>query len=605
MSSSSKFILGVSAHYHDSAAALISSSGEIIAAAQEERFTRIKHDHSFPVNAIAYCLKAAGGELEAVAYYEKPILKFERALETSFAGVPGSLPSFVRGMISQMGGKLSERKEIRKHVGDFPVYFTKHHEAHAAAAFFPSPFKDAAVLCIDGVGEWDCVTWGVGSGNKITARQCIEFPHSLGLLYSAFTGYLGFKVDSGEYKVMGLAPYGAPKYAKLILDNIVELKEDGSFWLDQKYFDYCWGKHMYSREFDNLFKRAPRKAEALLTQDDMDMAASIQEVMETIVMKIARNVKKESGAKNLCMAGGCALNCTANGKLLRSGLFDDIWVQPASGDAGCALGAALAINYHALERPRVVGHGDSQKGSLLGPSYTSSEIKSALEKYGAKFKEHGAELNRVAAKMLAEGKIIARFAGRAEFGPRALGNRSILADARNPEMQKKLNLAVKKRESFRPFAPSCLEEDVSQFFDLDRPSPYMLFCAQVAQTVLIPADEGEKKLSGIDRLRARRSKLPAITHVDGSARIQTVSKDDNPDYWKIISEFKKLTGYGCIVNTSFNVRGEPLVGTPEDAYRCFMYADIDALVLEDLLLLKEEQPPAKGLDEYFKKLNPD
>jgi len=605
MTSSSKFILGISAHYHDSAAALISASGEIIAAAQEERFTRIKHDHSFPVNAAAYCLQAAGGELEAVAYYEKPILKFERALEISFARVPGSLPSFVRAMTSQLGGKLSERKEIRKLVGDFPVYFTRHHEAHAAAAFFPSPFKEAAFICIDGVGEWDCATWGTGAGNKITARQSIEFPHSLGLLYSAFTGYLGFKVDSGEYKVMGLAPYGEPKYTKLILDNIIELKDDGSFWLDQKYFDYCWGRRMYSREFDNLFKRAPRKAEAPLAQDDMDMAASIQEVMETALIKIARNVKKETGAKNLCMAGGCALNCVANGKLLRSGLFDGIWVQPASGDAGGALGAALTINYHALGRPRAEGRGDSQKGSLLGPSYSSSEIKSALEKYGAKFKEPGAELNKIAAKMLADGKIVARFSGRAEFGPRALGNRSILGDPRNPEMQKKLNLAVKKRESFRPFAPSCLEEDVSLLFDLDRPSPYMLLCAQAARNIIIPPDEAEKKLSGLERLRARRSKLPAVTHVDGSARIQTVSREANPAYYEIILEFKKLTGFGCVVNTSFNVRGEPLVGTPEDAYRCFMYADIDALILEDLLMLKEEQPAPEGLDKYFGNLAPD
>ena len=611
MNSSSKYILGISAHYHDSAAAVVSASGEVIAAAQEERFTRIKHDSSFPERAVRFCMDAVGGagRLEGVAYYEKPLLKFERVLETVLAHVPESLFTFVKSMPAWVGGRLGARKEILKCVGaDVPVYFTGHHEAHAASAFFPSPFREAAVVCLDGVGEWDTSTWGVGIGNKIEARQRIEFPHSLGLFYSAMTAYLGFKVNSGEYKVMGLAPYGEPKYAKLILDNIIDVKEDGSFWLDQKYFDYCAGGRMFGEEFDRLFGRRARAAESPLVQDDMDLARSLQEAAETVILKIARHARRQSGMRNLCMAGGCALNCVANGAVLRSGLFDDVWVQPASGDAGGALGAALAANYHALGRPRVaLGRDDSMKGALLGPSYSTDGTKAALVNFGAKYKEYpdAGELGRQVARLIFDGKVVGRFSGRAEFGPRALGNRSILADPRKPEMQRKLNLAIKKREGFRPFAPSCLEEDALELFDLWGKSPYMLFTAQVAEAILIAPDGAEAELKGLDRLGARRSLLPAITHVDGSARIQSVSRRVNPEYWDIIREFKRLSGYGCVVNTSFNVRGEPLVGSPEDAYRCFMHTDMDALAIENLLLLKREQPALAGVEEFAAKFEPD
>lgn len=570
MNSNSRFILGISAHYHDSAAALVSADGEIIAAAHESRFTRIKHDNSFPKNAINYCMGLARGKIDAVAYYEKPILKFERVLEVQFANVPRSLLSFVHSMSSQIA-KLRVKKEIRKAVGkDIPVYFTRHHEAHAASAFFPSPFDSSAFLCMDGVGEWDSTSFGVCSGNKIEFLGRAEFPHSLGLLYSAFTGYLGFKVDSGEYKLMGLAPYGTPKYADLILKHIVDVKDDGSFWLNQNYFNYCWGNRMYSRAFDELFHRRPRRPESLITEDDMDLAASIQHVIEEIILKIARHVKKLTNAKNLVMSGGVALNCVANGRLLKSGIFDNIWIQPASGDAGGALGAALAI----------AGCKVSQKGSFLGPKYSRDEVRESLKKYKAVFSEYSV---KTIAKMITDGKIVARFSGRAEFGPRALGNRSILADPRNPYMQKKLNHAVKKRESFRPFAPACLEEDASLLFDIDVPSPYMLFTAKVKDNV----------------------NLPAITHVDKSARVQTVSIDENPGFWKIINEFKKITGIGALVNTSFNIRGEPIVESIDDAYRCFMYADIDALIIEDMLLLKENQLEIDGLEKYFSSLKSD
>lgn len=608
------YILGVSAYYHDSAAAIL-KDGEIIAAAQEERFTRIKHDSDFPKLAAEFCLKEAGIEakdLDAVIYYEKPFIKFERILETNLAYVPKSLGAFTRGMPVWLSKKLFIPREIDKNFNKelkCPIYFCTHHESHAASAFFPSPFEKSAIICLDGVGEWSSATWGVGKNNKIELEQNIEFPHSLGLLYSAFTGYLGFKVNSGEYKVMGLAPYGEPKYVDLILGNLIDVKEDGSFWLDQTYFDYCNGEYMTSKKFHDLFGIEPRQPESKLTQKDMDLARSIQKVTEIIVLKIANYVYKKTGMKNLCLAGGCALNCVANGKILKEGPFENIWIQPAAGDAGGALGAALFANYHIFNKERKVQTPDFQKGSLLGTGYSVEEIKSAITGFNAVYEEYGneEELAKQVAKYISEGKSIGHFAGKMEFGPRALGNRSILADSRNSEMQKRLNLAIKKRESFRPFAPSCLEEDASKFFDIpiSKNSPYMLITAPIQDSIKIELPEEEKKLEGIEKLKANRSILPAITHVDYSARLQTVSKETNPRYWKIINEFKKLTDSSVIVNTSFNVRGEPLVNTPENAYKCFMYTDIDVLVLENLILLKENQPKLDGMEEYQKQFKLD
>ncbi len=601
------YILGISAYYHDSAAALI-KDGEIIAAAQEERFTRIKQDSNFPKLAVEFCLKEAGiqpEDLEAVIYYEKPFLKFERILETNLAYVPKSLKAFTRGMPVWLNKKLFIPKEIDKnfdHRLDCPIYFCHHHESHAASAFFPSPFEEAAIICLDGVGEWHTTTWGTGKSNKIELKQAIEFPHSLGLLYSALTGYLGFKVNSGEYKVMGLAPYGEANYVDLILNNLIEIKEDGSFWLDQTYFDYCNGEYMTSKKFHDLFGEPPRKSESELTQKHMDIAKSIQKVTEIIVLKIANHVYEKTKMKNLCLAGGCALNCVANGKILKEGPFENIWIQPAAGDAGGALGAALLANYHILKNERIISSADSQKGSLIGDNYSNEEIKNYLDGIKADYKEFSEEdeLAKTIANLIAEGKIIGHFAGKMEFGPRALGNRSILADPRNREMQTKLNLAIKKRESFRPFAPSCLEEDASSIFELKegKNSPYMLITSPINESIKNELTDDEKTLIGIKKLKAIRSKLPAITHVDYSARIQTVSKETNPRYWKIINEFKQLSNYPVIVNTSFNIRGEPLVSTPENAYKCFMYTDMDVLVLENFILLKENQKELEGKEEY-------
>lgn len=602
------YLLGISAYYHDSAAALL-KDGEIIAAAQEERFTRIKQDSEFPINAVNYCLDRAGitpEELDGVVYYEKPFVKFERILETAMAHVPFSMRSFINAMPVWLNKKLFIPSQIDKHFEKklkCPIYFTSHHESHCASAFFPSPYEEAAILCLDGVGEWDTTTWGIGKGNKIEIKQKIEFPHSLGLLYSALTGFLGFKVNSGEYKVMGLAPYGEPIYADLIKEKLVDIKEDGSFWLNQEYFGYCTTDYMYNEKFIKLFGREPRKPETMLSQNDMDIAASIQSVTEEIVLKLANYVYKQTGMKNLCLAGGCALNCVSNGNILKNGPFENIWTQPAAGDAGGALGAALAIHYMHFNNERKADNvHDFQKGSLLGPQYSDEEIIETLEKYDAKYTKYETEeeLTKVIAKYISEGKSIGNFAGKMEFGPRALGNRSILADPRNREMQKNLNLAIKKRESFRPFAPSCLEEDVEKFFAIKpgKKSPYMLLTQPISDGIKTELSEEELRYKGINKLKAYRSTLPAITHVNYSARIQTVSKEVNPRYWNIINEFKKLTDCSVVVNTSFNIRGEPIVNTPENAYKCFMYTDLDVLVLENFVLLKPEQTVLEGKEEY-------
>ena len=601
------YLLGISAYYHDSAAAII-KDGVIIAAAQEERFTRIKQDSNFPIKAIEYCLKEAGIEpeqLDGVVYYEKPFVKFERILETAMAYTPFSMKSFINAMPVWLKTKLFIPSQIDKHFEkklQCPIYFTTHHESHCASAFFPSPFEEAAILCLDGVGEWDTTTWGIGKGNKIEIKQKIEFPHSLGLLYSAFTGFLGFKVNSGEYKVMGLAPYGEPIYKDLILEKLIDVKEDGSFWLNQEYFGYCTTDYMFNEKFEKLFNRKPRKAESTLSQDDMDMAASIQAVTEEIILKLANYVYKQTGMKNLCLAGGVALNCVSNGNILKNGPFENIWTQPAAGDAGGALGAALAIHYMHLKNERMTNGNDFQFGSLLGPKYSDEEILETLKEYDAKYTKYETEeeVAQVVAKYISEGKSIGHFAGRMEYGPRALGNRSILADPRNREMQKNLNLAIKKRESFRPFAPSCLEEDVEESFDIrsGKKSPYMLLTQPISEKIMTELTEEEKNYKGIEKLKAYRSTLPAITHVNYSARIQTVSKEINPRYWNIINEFKKLTDCSVVVNTSFNIRGEPIVNTPENAYKCFMFTDLDVLVLENFVLLKEEQNRIEGIEQY-------
>jgi carbamoyltransferase len=608
------YLLGISAYYHDSAAAII-KDGVIIAAAQEERFTRIKQDSDFPINAINYCLEEAKitcEELDGVVYYEKPFVKFERILETAMAYTPFSLRSFVNSMPVWLNKKLFIPNEIDKHFDKrlkCPIYFTTHHEAHCSSAFFPSPFEEAAILCLDGVGEWDTTTWGIGKNNKIEIKQKIEFPHSLGLLYSAFTGFLGFKVNSGEYKVMGLAPYGEPIYKDLILNELVDVKEDGSFWLNQTYFGYCNSDYMFNEKFEKLFNRPARKPETELSQSDMDIAASIQAVTEDIILKLANYVYKQTGMKNLCLAGGCALNCVSNGNILQNSPFENIWIQPAAGDAGGALGCALAIYYMKLNNERVVNSDDLQFGSLLGPRYTDSQILETLNKFEAKYTkyENDEETAKIIAKYLKEGKSVGHFAGRMEYGPRALGNRSILADSRNREMQKNLNIAIKKRESFRPFAPSCLEEDVEKYFAIksNKKSPYMLLTQYISDSIKIDLTQEEKNYKGLDKLKAYRSKLPAITHVNYSARIQTVSKKINPRYWNIINEFKKLTDCSVIVNTSFNIRGEPIVNTPENAYKCFMYTDLDVLVLENFVLLKEEQKKIDGIEQYQKQFKLD
>jgi len=594
-------ILGVSAFYHDSAAVLI-DDGSIIAAAQEERFSRQKHDASFPEKAIAYCLEEAGGglsQVDYVAFYDKPFLKFERLLETYLAFAPKGFRSFSMAIPLWLKEKLFQKnlldKEFRKFDDGFngreKLLFAEHHQSHAASAFFPSPYQDAAVLTMDGVGVWETTSVALGSGNRLEMIKEIHFPHSLGLLYSAFTYYIGFKVNSGEYKLMGLAPYGEPRYAALITDNLIDVKSDGSFRLDQSYFDYCSGLTMTNTRFDDLFGGPPRRPEEPLTQRHMDLAASIQAVTEEIVLRITRWLADETGASNLCLAGGVALNCVANGKVLGQGRFAHVWIQPAAGDAGGALGAALLVYHRFHGRPRRPLDGrDAMGGSFLGPAFRQNQIEERLARVGAKFTAlSAAGTIDAAATALAEGKAVGWFQGRMEFGPRALGGRSILGDARSPEMQKTLNLKVKYRESFRPFAPSVLFEDLADWFEMNHQSPYMLVVGGVAEDRRRQTGDEEKTLFGIDKLNAARSQIPAVTHVDYSARVQTVHGDTNPRYHALITRFKELTGCPVIVNTSFNVRGEPIVCTPEDAFHCFMGTEIDVLVVGNCYLEKEDQ----------------
>ena len=589
-------ILGISAFYHDSAACLV-QDGRIVAAAQEERFTRKKHDHRFPTSAIKYCLREAGiagKDLDVVAFYDKPFLKFERILETYMQYAPAGLASFIKAMPLWLKQKLWIKDHIKEDLGfDGTILFPEHHESHAASAFFPSPYQDAAFLTMDGVGEWTTTSWGEGRGNRITIGGEIPFPHSLGLLYSAFTYYTGFRVNSGEYKVMGLAPYGEPKYKDLILDRIVDLKEDGSFHLDMSYFNYAAGLTMTGPRFHALFGGPPRQPESELTQREMDLARSVQEVTEEAVIRMARHVRKETGLAKICLAGGVALNCVANGVLLRSGIFEDLWIQPAAGDAGGALGAALYAWHQYLDNPRQADEcTDFQQGSYLGPLFTEEQTQEFLERHSFPYRRlEGSEIAETVAELLTQEKVVGWHQGRMEFGPRALGARSIVGDARSPKMQEVMNLKIKYRESFRPFAPSVLNEKASEVFDIDRGSPYMLLVTDVCKERQKPMTEEEKSFFGLQKLYVQRSDVPAITHVDYSARLQTVHAETNPLYHEMISAFDRRTGYPVVINTSFNVRGEPIVCTPEDAYRCFMRTEMDYLMVGNFLLAKEEQPP--------------
>ena len=598
-------ILGISAFYHDSAACLI-EDGNIIAAAQEERFSRKKHDAGFPIQAIRYCLREANvpaGSIDEVVFYEKPFVKFERLLETYLAFAPLGFKSFTAAIPVWVKDKLFQKtliiKELSKGIDNTinwngRLLFSEHHLSHAASAFFPSPFESAAVLTLDGVGEWTTTSLAVGRGKELSVLKEIHFPHSLGLLYSAFTYYTGFKVNSGEYKVMGLAPYGNPIYADLISDHLLHIANDGSFQLDMSYFNFATGLTMTNKKFDALFGGPARAPESELTQREMDLAASVQKVTEDVVCRLARGIAKETGEKNLCLAGGVALNCVANGILLREKIFDNIWIQPAAGDAGGALGAALAnwYRHHATDRRRPEGR-DAMRGSYLGPCFSDSEIRAELTKMGAVFHQKDKEtLTDVVATALAEGKAIGWMQGRMEFGPRALGGRSILADPRSGMMQKQLNLKVKYRESFRPFAPSVLREHIGEWFDHDDDSPYMLLVADVSKSKRIAVTDEEQSRFGIDKLNVQRSSIPAVTHVDFSARIQTVHQDTNPDYHALISKFYQKTACPIVVNTSFNVRGEPIVCSPEDAFKCFMGTELDVLAVGNFVLFKDEQDSA-------------
>ena len=599
------YILGISAWYHDSAACLI-KNGQIVAAVQEERFTRKKHDEGFPSNAITYCLSAAGidaEQLDSVVFYDKPFVKFERLLETYLAFAPRGFKSFATSMPVWIKDKLFQKSMIVKELEAMfgkdvdwkaKLLFSEHHLSHAASAFYPSPFDRAAVLTLDGVGEWTTTSLAIGNGNDLKVHREIHFPHSLGLLYSAFTYYTGFKVNSGEYKIMGLAPYGVPRFVDLIKDNLIDIKEDGSFHLNMDYFNYCNGLTMTNKRFDNLFGGPPRKSESELTQREMDLAASIQRITEEVVVKLAKGIAAETGEKNLCLAGGVALNCVANGILLREGIFENIWIQPASGDAGGGLGAALGAYHIMHDKPWELPKGrDAMQGTYLGPEFSTSEIETALAQSGAKFTTPlDNELIEQTAQAMADGKAVGFMQGRMEFGPRALGGRSIIADPRSPAMQKQLNLKVKYRESFRPFAPSVLCEHVSDWFEMDTDSPYMLLVADVEKSKRHKMTTAEDALFGIEKLNIPRSEIPAITHVDYSARVQTVHADTNPRYHAVISRFHELTGCPIVVNTSFNVRGEPIVCTPEDAFRCFMGTGMDVLVVGNCLLHKEEQDPS-------------
>jgi carbamoyltransferase len=610
-------ILGISAFYHDSAAALI-VDGRVLAAAQEERFTRRKHDPSFPASAVRYCLEEAGLSLEDLEYavfYDKPLLKFERLLETYVDFAPRGFRSFASAIPVWLREKLFLKRTLREELAAIgglapaqapPLLFARHHQSHAASAFFPSPFETAAVLCLDGVGEWATSSAWLGEGHRVQPLWEIRFPHSLGLLYSAFTYYTGFRVNSGEYKLMGLAPYGEPRYRDLILERLMDLKPDGTFRLAMEYFDYATGLTMTNRRFDQLFGGPPRQPESALTQREMDLASSIQAVTEEVVLRLARTLHRETGQRHLCLAGGVALNCVANGRVLREGPFEDIWIQPAAGDAGGALGAALAAWHEHLDQPRETPDFDRMAGAFLGPRYAADEIRATLDGFGAVYEELPADdlPARVAAE-LAQENVVGWFQGRMEFGPRALGGRSIIGDARSRDMQSVMNLKIKFRESFRPFAPVVLEERVSDWFELDRPSPYMLLVASVAERRRIPMSEEEQSLFGLDKLHVPRSEVPAVTHVDYSARVQTVDRRRNPRFHALLSAFEERTGCPVLVNTSFNVRGEPIVRSPEDAYRCFMRTEMDCLVLENFLLLKERQPPWPEDDSWREELELD
>ena len=605
-------ILGISAFYHDSAACFV-RDGNLIAAAQEERFTRKKHDARFPQQAIDYCLAEGGtdpSQLDCVAFYDKPLLKFDRLLETYLAYAPAGFRSFLAAMPLWLGQKLHLPREMdrglrKRYRGRY--VFTDHHESHAASAFFPSPFAEAAILTLDGVGEWATGSYGVGRGNRIDLTHELRFPHSLGLLYSAFTYFTGFKVNSGEYKLMGLAPYGEPRFREVILDKLLDLREDGSFRMDMSYFSYCQGLTMTGRRFESLFEGPPRRPEAPLTQREMDIAASIQAVTEEIMLRCARHVAAATGMRHLVLAGGVALNCVGNGRILEEGIFDDIWIQPAAGDAGGALGAALFVWHQLLDQPRLADDvHDRQQGSLLGPSYTNADIQAFLDKVGARyhFYEDEATLLDVVTDQIAGEKVIGHFHGRMEFGPRALGSRSIIGDARSSKLQSVMNLKVKFRESFRPFAPCVLREDAHEWFEM-RPgqdSPYMLLVADVRPEHRVPVESQQQGLTGVDRLlKVVRSSIPAVTHVDHSARVQTVDPARHGRFYRLIKRFKEKTGCPVIINTSFNVRSEPIVCSPEHAYRCFMACNMDVLVLENFVLHKEDQPAAKKheIDEYL------
>ncbi len=610
------YILGLSAYYHDSAAALV-EDGVIVAAAQEERFSRRKHDARFPGEAIRFCLESRGiglADVDQVVFYDKPLVKFERLLETYLAYAPRGFRSFVAAMPVWLQDKLYLKKTLKRELAALgglkeralpPLLFTEHHQAHAASAFYPSPFERAAVLCLDGVGEWATTSAWLGEDRRLTALWEIDFPHSLGLLYSAFTYYTGFRVNSGEYKLMGLAPYGEPRYVDVILDRLLDLKADGTFRLDMDYFNYCTGLTMTNARFDGLFGAPPRQPEAPISRHHMDIAASIQQVTQEVVLRLGRTLRAETGAQRLCLAGGVALNCVANGELLRAGVFEDIWVQPAAGDAGGALGAALVVWHEVHDGKRVVVDGDAMAGAFLGPRFSTTAAARRLEALGAvaEAMDDGELLPRVAA-LLAEGAVVGWFQGPMEFGPRALGGRSILGDPRSPRMQSVMNLKIKYRESFRPFAPAVLAERATQWFELDRASPYMLFVAPVAAAQRLAAP-GHGEASGLDRLRIPRSTIPAVTHVDSSARVQTVHEHTNPRFYRLLQAFEAHTGCPVLVNTSFNVRGEPIVGSPEDAYRCFMRTEMDYLVVEGLLLASTDQPPLEGDEAWQKDLEMD
>lgn len=599
------YILGISAFYHDSAACLV-QDGKIVAAAQEERFTRKKHDHSFPINAVNFCLQYAGikvSEVDYIAFYDKPFLKFERLLETYLAYAPVGIRSFIKAMPLWIREKLWMKSYIQTELNfNNKIIFPEHHESHAASAFYPSPFRKAAFITLDGVGEWTTTSFGTGKENKVDIIADISFPHSLGMLYSAFTYYTGFRVNSGEYKVMGLAPYGEPKYKNLIYEHLIDVKEDGSFRMNMEYFNYCAGLTMTNAKFHRLFGGDPRKPESKLTQKEMDLARSVQDVTEDIMLKIGRHVRKETGMNKLCLAGGVALNCVANGKLLREDVFEDIWIQPAAGDAGGALGAALFTWYQALNNHRSTEEkNDFQQGSYLGPEFSEEYIRGFLTERSIPFEYiDEKEIPEQVADLIASENVIGWFQGRMEFGPRALGARTIIGDARSPKMQETMNLKIKFRESFRPFAPSVLYENVSEFFEMEHESPYMLLVADVRKERRKNMSDDQKKLFGIDKLNVVRSDIPAVTHIDYSARIQTVHKDTNPLYHKTISKFNEKYGCAVIVNTSFNVRGEPIVCTPEDAYKCFMRTNMDYLIMGNFLISKKSQKPLEEKSDWKK-----